>query len=971
MNRISKAHRVCLGVAVLCFFGMSRPAQAQVIPNGKIDGLEELVTTKEYSIVMKDGVRLASDVSLPILQDDLGFEEIPINFGPINITLPYVKIASKGLQFMQYPGQADPFRLPVVFTRTPYGKGDPIQGQIVSILGYCNVLQDMRGRYNSEGTYYPMYSDSWEKTPYLGNIAHPLDTTQNHAANKHEDGIESLDFITHQLRWDTNGDGTLDENDRLVCNGTIGMFGASALANTQYQAASVKKIDTSKPGLKCMVPIVGSCEFYHSTGHHNGVFRERIIDGWLRGQVERYNYKNEPDNSVLNDIHTLGDFGPNIKYPKDAAETAIDFWTTMHRAHYPNSGFRSILDVSHAMLNEKGESDPNGKISRYTNLDLPIYNLTGWYDIFVDGQIETWQNLTKHISPQNKKFQKLVIGPWAHQTIGSRVSGDMRETPQGDFRYKENVGAVIGATLDNISPENIGDVAKSELIDWFRTFMGAPMIIIPPQTEYQKIGEVMGFQASLLIPADTLKLAFEDFFNFINGTGGISIKIKVQGVPIIPENEVLEIPVPATGVSLIGDRSGIKLEKGKYKNFDASAPDGVPNVRFYVPGPIADGITENDKAGNYWYQTDTFPLRNIPRQKLYLHGDHSFSEKAPTAEETPRVFLADPDSPVPTHGGPNMIVNTPDDRRASQGQMNFTDPMYSDLVLNRRKQLINGDSIPDLVSFTSPELSDTFSVAGFPTATLYAKAKPLSQTASDSTNCDFIVRVLDVYPDGRELYVFEGAVNARARDYARTWAEGGENPEVPFSNIASDKIYEYKFRMLPIAYTWGKGHKIKVLISGTNYPRYQACPNVPLQDGDFFRRRPYEEKSYNYNGKELFPRKSIQTLHFAQDMPAHIEFPVLGKQLVTGIEPQNGISMSETFRVYPNPANDLVAVSCESNRAFKVQLLNLMGQEILNGEVTRNVYNLDVRDLPSNVYIIRITSEDGAQVINKKLVIQR
>jgi len=963
--------KLILTVAALaCFQGF---ANAQVRPNGRIDGIEELSTTIEYRFKMKDGVHLASDVSLPILADDLGFDSIPINFGPINIVIPHLKIANKGWQYMQFPGQKDPFQLPVVFTRTPYGKGDPIQGQIVSILGYANVTQDMRGRYRSEGTYYPMFSDSWDKRPYLGSIGHPLDTTKNHAANAHEDGIESLDFITSQLRWDSNGDSTIDANDRFVCNGTIGMFGASALANTQYQAAAVKKIDTSKPGLKCMVPVVGSCEFYHSTGHHNGVFRERIIDGWLRGQVERYDFQDADDNSVLNDIHTLHDYGPNIHYPKDAAESAIDFWTTMHRAHYPNSGFRSILDVSHAMLNEKGESDPNGKVSRYTNLDLPIYNLSGWYDIFVDGQIQTWQNLTKHISPKQKNFQKLVIGPWAHQTIGSRVSGDMRQTTKGDFRYKENVGMIIGAALDDVSPENIGDVAKSELIDWFRQFMGSPMVVFPPATEYQKVGQVLGSEAEVLIPADTVKMPFEDFFNFINGTGGVNIKIKVKGVTLFPEDQMIDLPIPATGQSLIGDRSGIKLEKGKYKNFDASAADGVPNVRFYVAGPINDGIPENENVGNYWVQTDTFPLRSgVTKQKLYMHGDFTFSDKAPKAEETPRVFLADPDNPVPTHGGPNMIVYTPDNARLSQGQMDFSDPLYRDVVLDRQKHLIDGDSIPDLLSFTTPELSDTFSIAGFPTATLYAKAKPLSRLFADTTNCDFIVRVLDVYPDGQQLYVFEGAVNARAREYARTWAEGGENPNIGFSNIASDKIYEFKFRMLPIAYTFGKGHRMKVLISGTNYPRYQACPNVPLHDGEFFRRRPYEEKSYKYNNVELFPRKSLQTLHFAPDMPAHIEFPVRGKQMVTGMEDEKATALAtETFRVYPNPANGLVAVSCESNKAYDVQLLNLMGQSLQSGHITNNICTLDVKELPSGVYVIRIAAQDGSQVLNRKLVIQR
>ena len=76
----------------------------------------------------------------------------------------------------------------------------------------------------------------------------------------------------------------------------------------------------------------------------------------------------------------------------------------------------------------------------------------------------------------------------------------------------------------------------------------------------------------------------------------------------------------------------------------------------------------------------------------------------------------------------------------------------------------------------------------------------------------------------------EGCVNARARDYARALVKGRDgthnyrnksfpNDEprdsidhVPFSNIEIGQLYEYQFKMLPIAYTWGKGHKMKILI---------------------------------------------------------------------------------------------------------------------------------------------------------------
>ncbi len=71
--------------------------------------------------------------------------------------------------------------------------------------------------------------------------------------------------------------------------------------------------------------------------------------------------------------------------------------------------------------------------------------------------------------------------------------------------------------------------------------------------------------------------------------------------------------------------------------------------------------------------------------------------------------------------------------------------------------------------------------------------------------------MIDVYPDGREFFVAEGAINARARDYVRSLVGEGEDPNIPYSNINAKEVYEYEFELLPIAYTWGKGHKLKVL----------------------------------------------------------------------------------------------------------------------------------------------------------------
>jgi predicted acyl esterase len=929
---------------------------------------------------MNDGTLLATDVYVPILSKNLVFENVTLNLLGQNILIPSIKLAEKGTQLYVYPQfGADSTKFPVIYTRTPYNMQDPLQGQVESVLGYCGILQDMRGRYASQGVYLPMYSDSWKKGPYFApSFRHPLDTTWNQSANNHQDGYESVRYIADSMRWDWNGDSLIDANDPLLCNGNIGMFGASALANTQFQAAAVAPVNPNGRGLKCLFPIVGSGEFHHSTGHFNGVFRERIIDGWLRGQVERYDWVNDPtDNTIFNSVHSLRDYGPGITTGFKAADEAVRFWTEMGSAHYPNSPFRSIMDMSHATLASDGVTPQlQGPRTRYEYLRVPIYNLTGWWDIFTEGQIETWQKLRKHTADY-RKYQKIVIGPWAHQTVGSLETGDMRKNdPMGDYSYKPNVGQALGANLDNISVENIGAIANSELIDWFRKWLGDPRLNLPAVDEWQYLANIpLIGDVYVKLPAVKYQTEFYKFFNFLNGTGPLdNFPIKFKGITGVDTNQVQRVNIPATGSSVFGDVSGAVMQPAGQTEWDDTQPGGVKAIKYYVVGPINDGVdgqNGNPSVGNYWEYADTFPVAGVRWEKMYFHGDSTLDRQAPSANEGVIEYYNNPDDYVVTHGGPNMIVNTPDGQRLSQGQMNFADPQWKARVLNRPSQFINGKKMTDLVSFTSETVRDSFHITGYPRCTLYARSRPFDTQVLDTTNTDFIVRVLDVTPDGREMYVIEGAVNARARKYAASWISGVEDTSIHFANIPSDSILEYKFQMLPIAYSFGKGHRVKILISSTNHPRYQACPNVPLKQGEFFRRRVNENKSYTYYGNRvLSARSSLNGISISDAHPSSVEFPVIGKTF-TSSEPsvRNAANTKLQVSVYPNPATTDVNVTVNKAGPFTAVLYSLIGNEIARYTFTGSLV-IEAASLPRGIYVLNVTSADGAEKSTEKIVLR-
>lgn len=936
--------------------------------NGQLDMLEEFSVMETVPVAMPDGIKLKTDVFRPVTQDSqrvtIQLPDLPIIGTPDPVNL---ELIPKGVQLFIYDsvnGQKNPnpYQLPMLFTRTPYSKKGDVVGRIVSLMGYSYALQDMRGRYTSEGVYFPMYSDSWNKNPYHNTYGHVLDVTplnDPRNGNRHEDGYNSVQFLANDFKqwYDLDGDGVKETYD-YVNNGSIGMFGASALANTQLQAAAAHKVDPNARGLKCLFPIVGTVEHYRYTGYQNGVFRDRIVTGWLRGQLaDTDDDANLYDFDINNDIHSSNDYGVPSKFV--ASNKAIDHFATVRYdnqacGYYPWSVGRSDMDASHAPVNANGEAVAADGFtpltglthSRYENMDVPVYHLTGWYDIFIDGQLETWRLTRQHLksSVNNQKNQKIVIGPWAHQTIGGRESGDMV--------YKENVGDLIGFAVDDIDINNLdlNDVLQSEIISWFRLTLnndphykkiGSPKVKLP---ESQKWQDATAFD--IRVPAKDFIFPFEDLINFMAGTGGlknlsIEVRIDVFGFQqVIP----LTIDVPALGSPLI---PGF----GASGQVQATAPidyNQVPNVRFYVPGPIDDGVAENANMGNYWFATDSFPLtQGITWKNMYLHHNGTVDLNAPAQDEGPKMYVDDPNDPVLTVGGANMIVQTPSGDRVSQGQMQMNSPKNINYCLNR----------PGVLKFETAPIQDSLCVIGYPKVTLFARSNPSGLT-SGKTDADYFVRIVDVYPDGREYFVFEGCVNARARDYAKhIYNTGFEDENIPYSNINIGEIYEYNFEMMPIAYTWGKNHKMKVLIQGSNFPRYQSNPHIPLNDNEFFRRKPGDGQGYVYNNQFMMPRTSVERIYFAPNMPTRIELPIY-KGFAVGVDAPTLDEKGLQIVTYPNPADDEMVVSVNSTLPCTLTLRNAVGQTVATHSFTEDMV-LEVKTLPAGVYFITVTDKEG------------
>ncbi|MCW5906538.1 MAG: CocE/NonD family hydrolase [Chitinophagales bacterium] len=1002
-------------------------ASAQV-PNGQLDDIKEFSTKITVPLVMPDGVKLMTDVYVPRTRDSLRVSLGTLNLGIATIetdTLTFIPYGEQLLFYDSLNGQPNPnpYQLPSVFTRTPYDKGSWNEGgSIFPILGYNYIMQDMRGRYSSEGVYFPMYSDSWNKNAYHPGQGHVLDylpPTDPKHSNKHEDGYESVKIL---LQLDSAYGAMVGSNElaeyykglphtNTKVSEHIGMFGASALGNTQLQLGAAHRIPDSIPGLKCLMPIVATIEHYISTGYNNGVFRDRIVTGWLKGQIFDTEDDLIPiDNDKQNSIHTSFDYdlpktitlnGITREYQQnkfEAANISIDHFTAMRynfpngdlspAGFYPNSVGRPGMDAKVAYVNQDGESVdpvtqlplPNLTYSRYTNLDVPVMHITGWWDIFTEGQINTHNFTVDALTGKNKSLQKSVIGPWAHQTIASRKSGDRI--------YPKNVTEVTKFDLADFDIQDIplNDVVKSDLVTWFRYnlnyqpghVLGEPKFIIRESQNWQKLNKNATIFGDILvrIPSQDFIVPYADMINFLGGKGGLSgLKIEVKN-NVFGQFETTQA-VPNVG-TILPNFGGEPLSEIPRVNYETD----VPAFRFYVPGcdSAADalaGYPDNHKVGNFWLGTETFPAtEHMEWKKMYMHQNGSLNYSAPAQDEGYKMYVHDPDDPILTVGGANMIVRSPDGTRNSQSQMEITDPTNAPYTMDREGVIqFNSDPIA---------VGDSFTIVGFPVCTLYAKSNPAGVT-SGPTDAEFHVRLCDVWPDGRVYFVQDGCVGARGRDYARalvdemgvpgaaTYGNGVEekaDTEIPFTNIETGQIYEYVFKMWPIAYSWAPGHRIRVLISSSNYTRYQVNPSVPLNDGEFFRRKPGDGQFYYFQGQQMFPRSAVQRVHFSPDHPSSINFPTFNTQHTYNTVEPVAYEPSFDASVFPNPASDNTQIFVNKPGDHEVVITDVAGRRVFTGRFDDNIL-INTERFGSGIYFATITDVNKpADRITKRFIVE-
>jgi predicted acyl esterase len=209
----------------------------------------------------------------------------------------------------------------------------------------------------------------------------------------------------------------------------------------------------------------------------------------------------------------------------------------------------------------------------------------------------------------------------------------------------------------------------------------------------------------------------------------------------------------------------------------------MPKVQYYLMGK------------NEWKSADSWPVPGVHFEKVFLSsngdansrsGDGTLAFESPTTSSVDS-FVYDPGSPVPSLGGHSCCTGTNTEAGA-----------YDQSTIELRD---------DVLVYTSAVLEEGLEVTG--------PLKVVLQVSSSAPDTDFTAKLVDVYPDGRAFNVEEGALRMRYRE--------GFDKNL---RMQPGEIYEVQLDLHVTSNYFGPGHRIRLDISSSNFPRWERNLNT-------------------------------------------------------------------------------------------------------------------------------------------------
>ena len=314
-------------------------------------------------------------------------------------------------------------------------------------------------------------------------------------------------------------------------------------------------------------------------------------------------------------------------------------------------------------------------------------------------------------------------------------------------------------------------------------------------------------------------------------------------------------------------------------------------------------ITYYEMGGNdTWHYSDEKDIHAPAADQIYLAQDGQLGASIGAGFT---AFIADPENPSPTIGGATLSDEL------EQGPMD-----QSSL-----------DTRNDVVPFATDPLTTPASITGRVRVHLFVEA--------NQPDCDIAIRLVDQYPDGRNMLITDGIQRMRFRSGAYT----ATDEEL----MEPGTVYEVDV-MLPFTnYTWLPGHQIKIYVSGNNAVRY----HVNLQDGG--------EMYVDGEGNTAEIK-----IHHSEAYQSYVSLP--GEN--TFLSDEQNLQLPSALTVYPNPAKETLFVGGNLAEGTAYKIYDLTGKIMLEGRVYSN-QPISVKALKKGVYMLQVQQENGEHRVLK------
>jgi len=250
-----------------------------------------------------------------------------------------------------------------------------------------------------------------------------------------------------------------------------------------------------------------------------------------------------------------------------------------------------------------------------------------------------------------------------------------------------------------------------------------------------------------------------------------------------------------------------------------------------------DEVNTFQTGSNEWKSYEIWPPENTVNQRLYLHSNNTVSFNKPTQNKGSLSYISDPLNPIPYRKRPIESTFTTESKWPSW------------LVEDQRFV----SSRNDVLGFSSEILENNITVTG--------KIKAYINISTTETDADFVVKVIDVYPDFNKLdsdlngYQFPVTMEV----FRGRFRSSFEKPK-PFT---PNKIEEIIIDLHQIDHVFLKGHKIMIQIQSTWFPIIDINPQK------------YVPNIFNAKDEDFI--KAKHTIYTNSEHSSYIELPIIEK----------------------------------------------------------------------------------------------